>query len=218
MLTYYTHLNKCEPSPPCDAAKAPVNAWAAWEAGLSCHETVVQPWFAKVFGGFNLLGACCHLAGIVYTLTTARLNLTMQLSDVRIKVCNPNVDNLADVRHVFRLEPVLDEPEIALGWVVVAFFALSFCFHTVAAVALLGHQFVTPLRGNRAYRLYQYGLYENMAAWRYTPNSNTHPLGAMRCDASPFGFLAAASVHSTARASVRACAGGSSTASAPRSC
>ena len=130
------------------------------------RETVQQDWFATVWGLANVLGVIAHGGGLVYTLTSARLDMTMEIADVKPHICNPNATELASVIGVLRISGLGASSAFSLGWVVAAFFLLSLCFHTVAAFALLSH--ATKLwRDNILFHGYKYGLYYNIAVWRW---------------------------------------------------
>ncbi len=131
------------------------------------NETVSWRLFPQVWGFANLVGVMAHGFGIVWTATRARMDLTMQVADVSPQVCNPGAANLADVQGVVRVFGLSSAHDISLPGVVIAFFALSFTFHFIAMAALLSHAYTNWGKENRAYRLYQSGLYHNLAFWRW---------------------------------------------------
>lgn len=138
------------------------------------HETVMWPHFALVWGGANVLGLLAHGAAIAYAATSARLELTMETADVRPQLCNPDVaTSLDNLIGVLAVEGQGRASGFSLGWVIIAFHALSAGFHIVAATALLLHA-SGAWAGNPLYELYRYGLYWNLAFWRQARHSNTH--------------------------------------------
>lgn len=141
------------------------NPWN--EAEYNEHETVCLKHFALVWGGANLLGLLAHGAAIVYAATSARLELTMETADVKPQLCNPDAaTSLDNLIGVLAVEGQGRASGFSLGWVIIAFHALSACFHLVAATALLLHASGAWV-GNPLYELYRYGLYWNLAFWRW---------------------------------------------------
>ena len=104
------------------------------------NETVVQPWFAPVWGGANLVGFFAHLGSIIYAATAARLELTMETADVKPQLCNGEVaTNLDNLVGVLVVDGQGRSSGFSLGWTIIVFHALSASFHLVAASALLLH-------------------------------------------------------------------------------
>lgn len=133
---------------------------------FDCRETVERPWFALAWGLSNLLGAIAHGGGLVYTLTSARMAMTMEMADVSPHVCNPEAATLSVVRGILRVRGMGEAGSFSLGWVVATFFMLSLIFHLVAATVLLTH--ASGLwRDNILFHGYKYGLYWNIAVWRW---------------------------------------------------
>lgn len=140
---------------------------SAWNGTVyDTNETVMQKYFAPVWGGANLLGLIAHGAAIAYAATSARLELTMETADVKPQLCNPDVaTSLDNLIGVLAVEGQGRASGFSLGWVIIAFHALSACFHLVAMTALLLHASGAWM-GNPLYELYRYGLYWNLAFWR----------------------------------------------------
>lgn len=137
-----------------------------WFTEFDCRETVEQAYFAPVWGLCNVLGVIAHGGGLIYTLTTARLDQTMEVADVKPYVCNPEATALEDVIGVLRVVGLGPGSTFSLGWIVAGFFMLSLCFHLFAAIVLLTHYFgIFP--DNILFHAYKYGLYYNIAAWRW---------------------------------------------------
>ena len=131
-------------------------------------ETVRQRWFAPVWGGANLVGFFAHLGSILYAAIAARLELTMETADVRPQLCNGEVaTSLDNLVGVLAVEGLGRSSAFSLGWTIIAFHALSASFHLVAASALLLHACTAFGRHNALFRWYQYGLYHNLALWRW---------------------------------------------------
>lgn len=161
-VSSYQKVSSDEP----DQTEQGEGPWYVLPKDLHRGETVKRAWFARVWGAANLLGVLAHGGGIVYTLTQARMHLTMEIADARPYICNPDAAQLSDVYGVLQIVGLGSSSSISLGWVVVAFFTLSLGFHAVAATALLTHEFKW-LRDNRLYHMYRYGLYHNLAPWRW---------------------------------------------------
>ena len=133
---------------------------------LDRNETVEQWYFSLVWGIGNLLGELAHLGGLIYTLTQARMELTMELADVQPHVCNPDSKDLGSITGILQVIGLGSGSAVSLGWIVASFFVLSLSFHFVATGVLLSDG-LGWFPNNRFYRMYKYGLYHNLAVWRW---------------------------------------------------
>lgn len=146
----------------CDRTYCPIDG-----SEYNACEIVCQRYFAPVWGAGNLLGLLAHGAAITYAATSARLELTMETADVKPQLCNPDVaTSLDNLIGVLAVEGQGRSSGFSLGWTIIAFHALSASFHLVAASALLLHEFQCA-RCNWLYEWYRYGLYWNLALWRW---------------------------------------------------